>query len=163
MSKIKVLLMRVWRAQLKHLIAYRSGHQTLGCKITHMIGIPMIMASTLAFILYAITPLRIILFITLGAFTQPTFNAFMFCFRVALPNILQDVLVMDSALTNLKAGIALAVIGWIFQFIGHKFYEKNSPLFLSNPFNPLSYTTAVIFIAGEFGQLILRPFKRNRR
>lgn len=162
MSTLKEILCRALRAQKDHLALYRAGHQTLGCRITHMIGIPMIMASLVAFILYSIIPLQIVGLITHCAFSQTTLSSFLFCWRVALPNILKDVLVMPGLLVNLYSGIALFTVGWFLQFLGHVAFEKNSPLFLNNPFNPLSYTTAVIFTAQEYGQFITRPFKRTK-
>ncbi len=163
MSKITDLFKRALRAQQEYLAKYRTGHTTLGCRISHMIGVPMIMASILAFVLYLTPALTVTAIITKYAFTQPSLQNALFLFRVALPNILSDVLTMPTAITNLIAGIALFAIGWLLQFAGHMFFEKNSPLFLTNPLNPLSYTTAVIFIAQEFGQLITRPFRRSRK
>lgn len=163
MSTLKDLITRALRAQQEYLDKYRAEHTTLGCRITHMIGVPMIMASILVFALYLALPLKITAFITQVAFSQPNLQQFMFCFRVAIPNILQDILTIPSAITNLIAGVSLFSIGWVLQFIGHMFFEKNSPLFLSHPFNPLSYTTAVLFIAQEFGRLIARPFKCSKK
>lgn len=103
--------MNFLHAQQEYLAKYRTGHTTLGCRIMHMIGIPMIMASFIA------------------------------------------------GYHNLLIGVGLFVIGWTLQFLGHTVFEKNSPLFLSDPLNPLSYTTAVIFIAQEYGQLLLGKWR----
>lgn len=161
MSKIKDLLCRAMRAQKEYLVRYRAGHTTLGCRVTHMIGVPMIMASILAFILYLLPALQVTAIILHAALSPLGIQSFSYYLLVTLPNILQSALTMPSALVNLYASIALFAIGWIFQFIGHVVYQKNSPLFLSNPFNLLSYTTAVIFIAEEYGQLIAFPFRRK--
>lgn len=163
MSKLKDLITRAIRAQQEYLAKYRTGHTTLGCRVTHMIGVPMIMASMVAFVLYLTPPLTVTAIIAKYAFTQPSIDNGLFLFRVALPNVLSDILVTPTGISQLIAGIALFGIGWLLQFAGHKFYEKNSPLFLSHPFNPLSYTTAVIFIAQEYGQLITRPFTRAKK
>lgn len=163
MSTLKDLLCRALRAQRDYLSKYRTGHQTIGCRITHMIGVPMIMASIIAFALYVIPALQATALIAKYAFSQSDPAIFHFLFAIALPNTLPDVLTSPIAITNLAAGIALFSVGWLLQFAGHVLFEKNSPLFLSNPFNPLSYTTAVIFIAQEFGQLLTRPFKRCRK
>ncbi|MBX9879560.1 MAG: DUF962 domain-containing protein [Candidatus Obscuribacterales bacterium] len=162
MSTLKELIRRALRAQIDYLSLYRAGHKTVGCRITHMIGIPMIMASLIAFTLYLIPILKVSAFIVKCAFSPTGMQHFHFFLHVALPNILQSVATTPSAVTNLMAGIALFTVGWFLQFLGHVAFEKNSPLFLNNPFNPLSYTTAVIFTAQEYGQLITRPFKRKK-
>lgn len=161
MSKIKQFISRAIRAQKEYLVQYRAGHTTLGCRVTHMIGVPMIMASIISFIFYLLPALQVTAVIMNAALSPMGIRSFSYYLLVTLPNVLQSVLSMPSALVHLYAGIALFIVGWVFQFIGHVAYQKNSPLFLSNPFNPLSYTTAVIFIAEEYGQLITFPFRRK--
>jgi uncharacterized membrane protein YGL010W len=85
---------------------YREHHKTLGCKITHMIGVPMIALSI---------P---VLFI------------------------------------HWQWAIALFVIGWIFQFIGHYVFEKNKPVFMNDPQNPLTYFSAIFFVADEWWHML---------
>jgi uncharacterized membrane protein YGL010W len=48
---------------------------------------------------------------------------------IGIPMIIVSLIVVFF---NWKIGIALFVIGWIFQFIGHAF-EGNMPAFFSNP------------------------------
>lgn len=52
-----------------------------------------------------------------------------------------------------RLSIALFVVGWIFQFAGHVVWEKNSPLFLDDPFNPYTYLAAPLFCAQEWARL----------
>lgn len=94
------------RSFQEHMQLYRAEHRTIGCKLSHMIGVPMIVAS---------------------------FPVLIFNWRWA---------------------IALFVVGWIIQFAGHYYFEKNRPVLMADPANPLTYFAAVIFVAQEwFGVL----------
>ncbi len=87
---------------------YMAQHRTVGCKVTHMFGIPMIYAS-----------LVVVFF-------------------------------------NFWLGIALFGFGWVLQFSGHAFFEKNKPVFLSDPKNPFTYIAALVFAGQEWWKLITR-------
>jgi uncharacterized membrane protein YGL010W len=89
-----------------HMRLYRAEHRTLGCKITHMFGIPMIVAS--------------------------------------LPTIF----------FHWQVAIALFGIGWALQFIGHYVFEKNRPVVLADPLNPLTYLTAIVFVTEEWAKVL---------
>lgn len=90
-----------------HMELYRAEHRTIGCKISHLIGVPLIVAS---------------------------FPALIFNWRWA---------------------IALFVIGWIFQFAGHRFFEKNRPVLMADPANPLTYFAAIVFVVQEWIGLLM--------
>ena len=90
----------------EYLEYYRANHRTLGCKITHLIGIPMI--------------------------------------AIAIP----------LAFFNWRHAVSLFVAGWAFQFAGHLFFERNRPLFLSNPKNPYAYLMALVFVGQEWLHLL---------
>lgn len=87
----------------EYLDQYASEHQELGTKLTHVIGIPMIVASL----------------------PMMPFNPLL--------------------------GGGLFVGGWIFQFIGHYFFEKNKPAFFDDPFYLL---VGPIWVAVEVAQLL---------
>jgi len=89
-----------------HMAHYRAEHRTLGCKITHMIGVPMITAA---------------------------FPVLFFNWRWA---------------------VALFVIGWVFQFAGHRFFEHNRPVLMADLSNPLTYFSALVFVAQEWAQVL---------
>lgn len=91
-----------------HMAHYRNEHRTLGCKITHMIGIPTIVFS------------------------------------------------LPMLVWNWPTGIALFVFGWSLQFAGHRLFEKNKPVLMANPKNPLTYLSALIFVAQEWVELVHR-------
>ncbi len=89
-----------------HLTLYESEHQTAGCKLTHMFGVPMI---------------------------------------AAVP----FVIVGHPAL-----GIVLLLLGCLLQYAGHRVFERNRPLLAKNPFDPLTYAAALVFVTQEwFGPL----------
>jgi uncharacterized membrane protein YGL010W len=85
-----------------HMAHYRAEHRTVGCRITHMIGIPTIVAS--------------------------------------LPTLVLD----------WRVGLAMFVGGWILQFAGHRFFERNRPVLMADPKNPLTYLAALIFVGQEW-------------
>jgi len=150
-------------AQKEYLARYKQGHTTLGCRITHMVGVPLIMASIVAFAMYFIPVLRYSIITLYAAIQMGTLQVAFEVLTRVLPFVISNALTDFHTLPFLHVSIGLFGVGWVLQFLGHIMFEKNSPLFLSNPFNPLSYTTAVLFIAEEFGRLILSPFRRLAR
>jgi uncharacterized membrane protein YGL010W len=118
-----------------HFTDYAAFHGTPGNKACHYVGIPLIVVS---------------LFALLGA--VPLFTAF--GFTVTLAEVLLAVttlyyLRLDATLAAFmlaasavaiavgrqipaSAAIALFVVGWIFQFVGHYVYEKRAPAFYRN-------------------------------
>lgn len=56
--------------------------------------------------------------------------------------------------TNLLTAVLLFVVGLALQIIGHRVFEKNRPIFLSNPLDLLNYTAAIIFVADEWFKLL---------
>jgi uncharacterized membrane protein YGL010W len=118
-----------------HFSDYASFHRTPGNQACHYIGIPLIVFSLLA--LLAQVPL-----FTLGSFTVTAAEVV-----VALATVYYLVLdaplavmmlvasVASAALgrvTPVGVAVALFVLGWVFQFIGHYVYEKKSPAFFRN-------------------------------
>jgi uncharacterized membrane protein YGL010W len=118
-----------------HFSDYAAFHGTPGNKACHYIGIPLIVIS---------------LFALLGA--VPLFTAFGFTVTLAEVVLLAATayyLTLDPVLAVLMFAIsavsivvgrqipvawalALFVVGWIFQFIGHYVYEKRAPAFYRN-------------------------------
>ena len=110
---------------------YASYHRTSGNKAFHRIGIPLIMLTLLGML--ARVPL-------IGPI-----DAAMLLIAVAevvyliLDWRLGAVMVIVSAvfywvgwLLPLWLNIALFIVGWILQFVGHSVYEKRQPAFLTN-------------------------------
>jgi len=89
-----------------HMEHYRAEHRTWGCRATHMIGIPMIMASPVVVLLH--WPISLVMF----------------------------------------------VAGWALLYAGHRFFERNRPVLMADPKNPLTYLSAVVFVVQEWSQLL---------
>lgn len=89
-----------------HMAHYRAEHRTVGCKITHMIGVPMIAAS------------------------------------------------VPALFFNRRWAAGLFTVGWAFQLAGHRFFERNRPVLVADPANPLTYFSALAFVAQEWKQVL---------
>jgi uncharacterized membrane protein YGL010W len=89
-----------------HLVRYRAEHRSLGCRISHMIGVPIILAS------------------------------------------------FPTLVWNWQLAIAMFVIGWTMQFIGHRYFERNKPVLMADPKNPFTYMAGIIFVAQEWWDLL---------
>jgi uncharacterized membrane protein YGL010W len=85
-----------------HMAHYRDEHRTIGCRLTHMIGIPIIVSS---------------LFLLVW---------------------------------NWRIGLAMFIIGWTLQFAGHRYFERNKPVLMADPKNPMTYLAALIFVVQEW-------------
>jgi uncharacterized membrane protein YGL010W len=114
---------------------YAENHQTSGNKICHRIGIPMIVFSLLGLLslvsLGAIGGFRIDLAIALIVVSQ--------LFYLWLePRLAIVMLAVSAAMYWLSLFVpwplhlALFILGWILQFVGHSRYEKKMPKFLTN-------------------------------
>jgi uncharacterized membrane protein YGL010W len=52
------------------------------------------------------------------------------------------------------AAAGLFLGGWTLQFIGHYMFEHNSPVLMSDPKNPLTYISALVFVSEEWSKLL---------
>jgi uncharacterized membrane protein YGL010W len=118
-----------------HFADYAAFHGTPGNKACHYVGIPLIVLAVLA--LLARVPL-----LALGGYDVTLAE-------VALVAVTAYYLTLDAVLAAIMlaasvgllflgrplpvwVSLALFVVGWIFQFIGHYVYEKRSPAFFRN-------------------------------
>lgn len=114
---------------------YASYHQTRGNKVFHRIGIPLIV----------FTLIGMLTAVTLGDFATVRIDAamllialagayyFVLEWRLAVAMIVVSLLFyFVSALLPFEIHLAGFVLGWIFQFIGHKVYEHRNPAFFRN-------------------------------
>jgi uncharacterized membrane protein YGL010W len=118
-----------------HFSDYASFHRTPGNKACHYVGIPLIVLSLFA--LLARVPL-----FELGGFTVTAAElvllastAYYLTLDVALALIMLGtsiVLAAAGRVLPVSAAVALFVLGWVFQFVGHYVYEKKSPAFYRN-------------------------------
>jgi len=110
---------------------YAAYHQTAGNKAFHRLGIPLIMLTLLG--LLARVPIvrpvdaAILLLVVAEAIYL------ILDWRLALAMLPVSVaFYFLGRWMPLWLNVALFVLGWIFQFLGHSIYEKRQPAFLKN-------------------------------
>ena len=105
---------------------YAAYHQTKGNKWFHRFGIPMIMLTLIGML--ARVPFAAIALIVFAEIVYAMLD-----WRLAA-----IMLVVSTGFYFLGVwipfwiNVALFVVGWIFQLVGHSVYEKRSPAFLTN-------------------------------
>ncbi|PYQ29344.1 MAG: hypothetical protein DMF57_16800 [Acidobacteria bacterium] len=110
---------------------YASYHRTSGNKAFHRIGIPLIMLSLLGML--ARVPVAgpvdaAILLIVVAEVVYLILD-----WRLgAIMLVVSALFYYVGALLPLWLNVALFVIGWILQFVGHSVYEKRQPAFFKN-------------------------------
>jgi uncharacterized membrane protein YGL010W len=118
-------------ADIRTLFAdYASYHQTKGNKVFHRLGIPLIMLTLLGLLSRAGTPLlnAAIVLITIATIVYLILD-----WRLALLMLpISVAFYVAGTLMPLWLNLALFILGWIFQFVGHSVYEHKSPAFLKN-------------------------------
>lgn len=114
---------------------YASYHQTPGNKAFHRLGIPLIMLTLIGMLtevhLFTLGGVRYDLAIFLIAAASAYY--FAVSWRLAIPMIAVSILFyFIGAAFPFYLNAALFILGWIFQFIGHKVYEHKNPAFFRN-------------------------------
>jgi uncharacterized membrane protein YGL010W len=114
---------------------YASYHQTKGNKLFHRLGIPMIMFSLIGMLtqvtLFDVGTIRFDAAMVLIAFSSAYY--FIIEWRLGIAMIAVSIaFYFVSAAIPFWLNVALFVLGWIFQFIGHKVYEHKNPAFFRN-------------------------------
>ena len=122
-------------ALASHFADYAAFHGTPGNKACHYIGIPLIMLSLFAML--GAVPL-----FAIGAYTVTAAEVLVVlatAYYLSLDAGLAALMLVASVLMvvlgrqiPMAAAVALFVVGWIFQFVGHYVYEKRSPAFYRN-------------------------------
>jgi uncharacterized membrane protein YGL010W len=114
---------------------YASYHQTKGNKLFHRLGIPMIMFSLIGMLtqvtLFDVGTIRLDAAMLLIALSSA--YTFVLDWRLGIAMIVVSIaFYFVSATIPFWLNVALFVLGWIFQFIGHKVYEHKNPAFFRN-------------------------------
>jgi uncharacterized membrane protein YGL010W len=114
---------------------YASFHQTAGNKLFHRLGIPMIMLSLIGMLtqvpLVDVATVRFDAAMVLIAASSAYY--FVIEWRLALAMIAVSIaFYFIGGVIPFWINVALFVLGWIFQFIGHKVYEHKNPAFFRN-------------------------------
>ena len=139
---------------------YASHHRTRGNIICHFIGIPLIIFG----IFSLLQLLRFGMISGLPLTAAEIFIAIVTIYYFSLDAKLATGMLLSSAILDAAAhavddwriGLAVFVIGWIFQGIGHAVYEKRSPAFLKNLLHML---VGPIFLVNE--ALHIRPVMKT--
>lgn len=114
---------------------YAAYHQTRGNKVFHRLGIPLIMLSLIGMLtlvtLADVATIRVDAAMLLIAIASAYY--FVIEWRLAMAMFAVSVaFYFIGAAIPLAINAALFVLGWIFQFIGHKVYEHKNPAFFRN-------------------------------
>lgn len=114
---------------------YASYHQTAGNKTFHRLGIPMIMLSLIGMLtlvpLFTVGTVRYDAAMLLIAAAAAYYFVIEWRLAVAMVAISIAFYFIGAAIPFV-INVALFVLGWIFQFIGHKVYEHRNPAFFRN-------------------------------
>ena len=114
---------------------YASYHQTAGNKLFHRLGIPLIMLTLIAMLTYVklFTAGTITVDAAMLLIAAASAYYFVLDWRLAIPMIVVSILFyFIGAWIPLVISAALFILGWIFQFIGHRLYEHKNPAFFRN-------------------------------
>ena len=114
---------------------YASYHRTPGNKWFHRFGIPMIMLTMIG-MLARVTifdggswRLDAAMLLILGA----SVYYLAIEWRLAIAMIAVSIaFYFAGAALPMSLNVALFILGWIFQFVGHSVYEKKKPAFMKN-------------------------------
>lgn len=114
---------------------YAAYHQTAGNKTFHRLGIPMIMLSLIGMLtlvpLFTAGTVRCDAAMLLIAAAAAYYFVIEWRLAVAMIAISIAFYFIGAAIPFI-INAALFVLGWIFQFIGHKVYEHRNPAFFRN-------------------------------
>lgn len=114
---------------------YASYHQTRGNKFFHRLGIPLIMFTLIGMLttvtLGDVATIRLDAAMILIAIATAYY--FVLEWRLAIVMIVVSIVFyFVSAAVPFSINVAGFILGWIFQFIGHKAYEHRNPAFFRN-------------------------------
>jgi len=114
---------------------YASYHRTAGNKWFHRFGIPMIMLSGLGMLarveIISLDSLRLDAAVVLIFATAAYYIVLDWVLGLAMLAV-SIIFYIAGAALPMSVNVALFILGWIFQFIGHSVYEKKQPAFLRN-------------------------------
>ncbi len=113
---------------------YEEHHTSLANKLTHFVGIPMIVVCLLGLLRYAgvsVAGVRIDLAMLVCA--GATLFYLRLDWRLGLPFAAVAALgYWLSGFISLTLLLAGFLVGWILQFVGHAVFEKKAPAFTTN-------------------------------
>lgn len=110
---------------------YAAYHQTKGNKWFHRFGIPMIMLTLIGMLTRVPVWPPVTAAVVLIVVAEIVY--FMLDWRFGILMLIVSAIFYAIGMAlPLSVNIAIFVLGWIFQFIGHSVYEHKSPAFMKN-------------------------------
>ncbi len=110
---------------------YGSYHRTRGNKWFHRVGIPLIIISGLGMLARVSIAPHVDAAVVLIVVAEIVY-AILDWRLGALMLIVSAAFYLAGAALPFWVNVALFVVGWILQFVGHSVYEKRQPAFLTN-------------------------------
>ena len=110
---------------------YASYHRTRGNKWFHRVGIPLIIISGLGMLARVSIAPHVDAAVVLIVVAEIVY-AILDWRLAALMLIVSAAFYLAGAALPFWLNVALFVVGWILQFVGHSVYEKRQPAFLTN-------------------------------
>ena len=115
-------------------IDYEAHHRAEGNKVCHMVGIPLIIAGLLGLLAIPLAKTGgvtvewslLLLLIAGGAYVWLDVRLGFVMMALSI------LLYLGARMLPWPASLALFLMGWVFQFVGHGVYEKRSPAFMGN-------------------------------
>ena len=114
---------------------YASYHRTAGNKAFHRLGIPMIMLTLIGMLtrVHVVSTGSVVIDAAMLLIAAATVYYFLLEWRIAMAMLAVSIgFHFAGAAIPLSVNVALFVLGWILQFIGHSVYEKRQPAFFKN-------------------------------
>ncbi len=110
---------------------YAAYHQTKGNKWFHRFGIPTIMLTLIGMLARVPIAPHVDAAIVLIVIAEVVY--IILDWRLAaLMLVVSAIFYFIGAALPLWLNVALFILGWILQFVGHSVYEKRQPAFLTN-------------------------------
>jgi len=110
---------------------YASYHRTQGNKWFHRAGIPLIVLTLIGMLVRVPIARGVNAAIVLIVLAELVYFALEWRLAIAML-VVTAAFYFAGAAMPLWLNVALFVLGWIFQFVGHSVYEKKQPAFLKN-------------------------------
>jgi uncharacterized membrane protein YGL010W len=138
---------------------YAAYHQTKGNKWFHRVGIPLIMLSLFGLLSRVPVARHVDAAIVLIAIATVVY--FILDWRLgAMMLIVSAVFYLAAVALSIWINVALFVIGWILQFVGHSVYEKRQPAFMTNGLHLL---VGPLWILNDIVRIVKQPASGNRQ
>jgi uncharacterized membrane protein YGL010W len=110
---------------------YASYHRTKGNKAFHRLGIPLIMLTLIGMLERVHVAGRVDAAMILIALAEVYYLLAEWRLAIAMLAVSVAFYFLGAAMP-LWLNVALFILGWIFQFIGHSVYEHKNPAFFRN-------------------------------